>query len=80
MQETEGLDPWVGRIPWRRTWQPTSVFLPEESHEQRSLAGYSPWGCEELDMTEATQHAHTQSSFIYFSSPFEKAAAFALGD
>jgi len=36
--------PWVGKIPWRRAWQPTPVFLPGESHGQRSLAGYSPWG------------------------------------
>ena len=36
------LDPWVGKIPWRRSWQPTSVFLPEESNGQRSLAGYGP--------------------------------------
>jgi len=38
------FDPWVGKIIWRRTWQPTSVFLPGESHGQRSLAGGSPWG------------------------------------
>ena len=37
-----GFDPWVRKIPWRRTWQPTPVFLPGESHGQRSLAGYSP--------------------------------------
>ena len=36
-----GLIPWVGKIPWRRPWQPTPVFLPGESHGQRSLAGYS---------------------------------------
>ena len=35
-----GFDPWVGKIPWRRTWQPTPVFLPGETHGQRSLAGY----------------------------------------
>ena len=39
-----GFDPWVGKIPWRRTWPPTPVFLPGESHGQRSLAGYGPWG------------------------------------
>jgi len=39
----------------RRKWQPTPVFLPGESHSQRSLAGYSPWGHKELDMIEATQ-------------------------
>jgi len=39
-----GFDPWVRKIPWRRKWQPTPVFLPEKFHGQRSLAGYSPWG------------------------------------
>ena len=42
------------KIPWRRAWQPTPVFLPRESHGQRSLVGYSLKGCKELDMTEAT--------------------------
>ena len=37
-----GFDPWVGKIPWRRALQPTPVFLPGESHGQRSLAGHSP--------------------------------------
>ena len=49
-----GFDPWVGKIPWRRAWQPTPVFLPGESHGQRSLVGYSPWSCKELNMTEVT--------------------------
>ena len=40
--------------PWRRAWQPTLVFLPGESHGQRSVVGYSPWGRKESDMTEAT--------------------------
>ena len=40
--------------PWRRAWQPTPVFLPVESHGQRSLVGYSPWGSKESDMTEVT--------------------------
>ena len=35
---------WVGKIPWRREWQPTRVFLPGESHGQRSLEGYTSWG------------------------------------
>ena len=48
------LDPWVRKIPWRRAWQPSPGFLPGESHGQRSLAGYSPWGCKESDTTEAT--------------------------
>ena len=37
-----GFDPWVGKIPWRRAWQPTPVFLPGESHGQGSLSGCSP--------------------------------------
>ena len=37
------FDSWVGKIPWRGKWQPTPVFLPGESHGQRSLVGYSPW-------------------------------------
>ena len=46
------FDPWVGKLPWRRKWQPTPVFLPGEFHGQRSLAGYSPWCCKESDTTE----------------------------
>ena len=46
----------LGRFPWRRAWQPTPVFLPGESHGQRSLAGYSPWGRKELDTTEQLTH------------------------
>ena len=49
--------PWGRKIPWRRIWQPTPVFLPGESHGQRSLAGYSPQGRKESDTTEATWHA-----------------------
>ena len=47
-----GFDPWVGKIPWRRAWQPTPVFLPGKSHRQGSLVVYSPRGCKESDMTE----------------------------
>ena len=47
-----GFDLWVGNFPWRRKWQPTPVLLPGKSHGRRSLVGYSPWGCKELDMTE----------------------------
>ena len=45
------FDPWVGKIPWRKKWQPTPVFVPGESCSQRSLVGYSPWDCKESDMT-----------------------------
>ena len=46
------FDTWVGKIPWRRAWQPTPVFLPGESHGLRSLVGYSPWGHKESDTNE----------------------------
>ena len=45
------FDPWVRKIPWRRKWQPTPVFLPGKSHGQwnlQSMAGYSPWGCKRV--------------------------------
>ena len=47
-----GFDPLVGKIPWRRVWKPTPVFLPGKSQGQRSLGGYSPWGHKELDPIE----------------------------
>ena len=47
-----GFNPWAGKIPRRKAWQTTPVSLPGESHQQRSLAGYSSQGCKELDMTE----------------------------
>ena len=49
---TPGFNPWVGKIPWRREWLHTPVFLPGEFHGQKSLQGYSPWGRKELDLTE----------------------------
>ena len=53
------LDPWVRKIPRRKKWQPTPVFLPEISHGQRSLAAYSPQGSKELDTTEQlTKHVY----------------------
>ena len=45
------FDPWVGKIPWRRKWHPTPVFLPGESHRRRSLVGCSPRGHKESDTT-----------------------------
>jgi len=50
--------PWVGKIPWRRKWQPAPVSSPEKSHEQRSLVGYRPWGHMEWDMIKH-EHMHT---------------------
>ena len=61
-----GFDPWVGKIPWRRKWLPTAVFLPGKSRGQTSLPGHSPWGCNGSDTTERTHarmharaHTHT---------------------
>ena len=58
-----GFDPWVGKIPWRRKWQPTPVFLPGESHGRRSLVGFSPRGRKESDTTERL-HSHFSLSCI----------------
>ena len=46
------FEPWVGKIPWRRKWQPTSVSLPRKFHGQRSPVDCSPWSCRESDTTE----------------------------
>ena len=75
MQETQrcGFNPWVRKIPWRRKLQPTPVFLPGESHGQRSLAGYSRWGHKESDMTE-----HSTRYIILGTSKFEKYKTFKL--
>ena len=56
------FDSWVGKIPCRRAWKPTPVFLLGESHGQRSLAGYSPWGHKELDTTEQLSPQSSTSS------------------
>ena len=56
VRERCGFDHWVGKIPWRRKWEPTPVFLPRESHGQGSLKGYSPYGRTELAMTKASWH------------------------
>ena len=54
MQETQrpGFDPWVEKIPWKRKWKPTPVFLPGKSLGWRRLFGYSPRVRKELDTTE----------------------------
>ena len=49
-----GSIPWVRKMPWRRAWQHTPVFLPGKPHRQRSLAGYSPWHRNESDVTQET--------------------------
>ena len=59
-----GFDPWVRKIPWRREWQPTPVFLPGESHGQRSRVGYRPWGCKESETTERLTHGCFRASLV----------------
>ena len=55
-----GFNLWVGKIPRRRRWQPTPVFLPGETHGWRSLAGYSPWGRKQSDtLSDLAQHLHS---------------------
>ena len=58
------FDPWVGKIPWRKKWQPTPVFLPGKSYGQMCLAGYRPWRRKELDTTEATEHEHEYPTYM----------------
>ena len=61
------FDPWVGKIPWRRKWQPTPVFLPGEFHGQWSLVGCRPWGHKEWDTTERLHfhlHPHMNCTFL----------------
>ena len=62
------FDPCVRKIPQSRKWQPALVFLPGNSHGQRSLAGYSPWGCKELDTTEwLNTHTINEACWFCFS-------------
>ena len=58
-----GPDPWVGKIPWRRKWQPILVRLPGNFHSQRSLVGYSPW--------DSKEHTHISITPQIFLCPLE---------
>ena len=60
VQETQ-VQSWIRKIPWRREWLLTLLFLLGEFHRQRSLAGYSTWGRKELDMSEWVTHTHTHT-------------------
>ena len=71
-----GFNPWVDKIPWRRKWQPAPVFLPEESHGERGLVGYSPWrqtwlsiaqhqACLQIHDSPAPTSAEVKSLYIY---------------
>ena len=58
------FDPWVGKIPWRKKWQPTPLFLSRESHGRRSLAGYSPWCPKSWTRLSDRTHTHTHYHFV----------------
>ena len=57
------FNPWVEKMPWRRRWLPTPVFLPGKSHGQRSLVGYGPWGHKH---DWPTEHIHTEESTVWY--------------
>jgi len=59
-----GFDLWVGKIPWKREWQPTPVLLPGEPHGQRIPVGYSPWGHKESDTTEQLTPRWKKNSYL----------------
>ena len=65
-----GFDPWVWKIPWRRKCHPVPVFLPGKSQGQRSLAGYSSWGCKESDTTEWLNWTELMILFPYHNSQY----------
>ena len=60
-----GFDPWVEKIPWRRKWLPTPIFLPGEPHRQRILAGYSPWGRKGVGHDLATEQQQQQYTYVH---------------
>ena len=75
-----GFNPRVRKIPWRRKWQLTLIFLPGKSHGQRTLAGYSPWGHKESDTTELLNHhqkeiTHLLNCFKEISMLFKQKSA-----
>ena len=70
MQERR-ISSWVGKIPCRRKWQPTPVFVPGESHGQKSLVAYSPWGCKELNTTERLNNYNKMWSLSEYCSCFQ---------
>ena len=62
-----GFNLWFGKIPWRREWLPTPVLLLGKFHGQRSLAGYSLWGCKESDMTlQLNTHTHLINGIVKY--------------
>ena len=70
IQETE-FDSWVGKIPWRRKWKPTSVLSPRKFHGWRSLVDYSPWGHKESDTTEQLHFRFTLYIILAYERSFQ---------
>ena len=76
-----GFNPWIGKIPWRRKWQPAPVFLPGKSQGQGSLVSFSPWGHKESDITECAHtivlcifvNEHVNMLYIYLYLPWDAA-------
>ena len=66
-----GFSPWFGKIPWSRKWQLTPVFLPVKFQEQRSLAGYSPWGSR-VSQIQLSTHIYTQCMYYHFHNLVNK--------
>ena len=66
-----GFDPWGRKIPWRRKWQPTPIFLPGKFHGQRSMAGYSPWGRKEHIYTGTTVDYTNTALYLYGAYDFQ---------
>ena len=70
-----GFNPWVNKIPWKRKWQLTPVFLPRKSHGQGILLGYSPWVCKRVRCNSATKQQQIliviQSQYRIIPSPQE---------
>ena len=73
-----GFNPCIGKILWRRKWQPTPIFLPGESHGQRSLVGLSPWRHKELDMTKWLSHSCTDMSWTIKKAEHQRTDPFEL--
>ena len=78
-EDVRGMGSIPGKIPWRRAWQPIPIFLPGESQGQRSLVGCSPWGHKESDMTEATEHTHTNALRCFLTALSVHVIFFSLG-
>ena len=65
MQEIKRRDPWVGKVPWRRKWQPFPLFSPGKSHGQRSLSGYNLWGQKRLETKRLSMQISNRKQFVF---------------